>query len=224
MGITDIEAQDAELVNDAVRGLREEGEFERARSLLEEVVSRTPNNYINQFEQDGTLYIKFWDGQEVQEYEAWREAEGQTDHVVALINAYPRAYFYIAYLYFEEKDFEKAIHYLDKGLLLQPGYPNLLNEKAQAMIQLGRHQEALGLFDQVLSQSGFVSPHQKAISLRGKGYLLVEEGDLDAAERVFLESLKLEPDSMLAKNELQFIADKRNPRRHKPHLPRIFLI
>lgn len=116
----------------------------------------------------------------------------------------------MGYIYFANADYETAITFLDKGLILEPGQPNLLSEKAQCMIKLGRNQEALALFDQVLSQSGFVSPHKKAVALRGNGYVFIEEGDLDAAEKTFLESLEFEPDSMLAKNELEFIASQRN--------------
>ena len=209
MGTTDTEARDGELVNQALQ-LRQEGESARARGLLEEVISRTPDNYINEFEEDDTLYIKFWDQQDFLSYVAWYQAEGKKQKLIWLLNAYPRAYFYLGYIYFENGDYETAITFLDKGLILEPSQPSLLNEKAQCLVKLGRNQQALALYDQVLSQSGFVSPHKKAAALRGKGYLLIEEGDLDAAERVFLESLELDPESMLAKNELQFITSQRN--------------
>jgi tetratricopeptide (TPR) repeat protein len=206
---TDAEVRDAELVDEAVQ-LMQEGESARALGLLEEVISRTPDNYVNQFEEDDTLYIKFWDQQDFLSYVDWYEAEGKKQELIWLFNAYPRAYFYMGYIYFENADYETAITFLDKGLILEPDQPSLLNEKAQCMIKLGRNQEALALFDQVLSQSGFVNPHKKAVALRGKGYVFIEENDLDAAERAFLESLELEPDSMLAKNELEFIASQRD--------------
>jgi Flp pilus assembly protein TadD len=41
---------------------------------------------------------------------------------------------------------------------------------------------------------------------RGRGFVLTELGRLDEAEAAYRESLKIEPDSERAKNELQYIA------------------
>ena len=49
----------------------------------------------------------------------------------------------------------------------------------------GRHQEAMALYSQVLSLSDFVSLGKKAAALRGRGYVLIEERDLETAERTF---------------------------------------
>ncbi|QDK33871.1 hypothetical protein DM450_14010 [Sphingomonas sp. IC081] len=51
--------------------------------------------------------------------------------------------------------------------------------------------------------------HNRAAAQRGIGYMLVEKGDLNGAEKAYKQSLKDEPDSTVARNELDFIAQQR---------------
>jgi hypothetical protein len=51
-----------------------------------------------------------------------------------------------------------------------------------------------------------VSPHDVAMALRGRGFVLSEMGELDRAKKAFEESLTFEPDNEIARNELEYIA------------------
>lgn len=200
----DTEPQDSRLVDRAVE-LIQSAETEEAQSILMGVISRTPEDYSSKIESDGKLYIKFWDRNHFLNYAAWHETNGRREEVIWLPNAYPRAYFYLAYIYFENGQYETATKILDEGLLLEPHNPKLINEKAQAMVGLGRYQNALPLYEDVLALRGFINPPDKALSLRGKGLVLIEEGQLEPAEECFRESLHYEADNKLAKDELRYI-------------------
>jgi tetratricopeptide (TPR) repeat protein len=204
----DREADDARLVDQAVRFIQER-EPEQARQLLLSVVSRAPAQYEQQFESGGKLHIKFWDMQEFLSWVAWMKDNGPERDVVWVLSAYPRAYYYLGYLALEAGDFTGAIDFLDRGLSLEPGNAKLTCEKARALIRLKRHRDALALYTDVLTRTGFLSEPDRARALRGQGYVLIELGDLDAAEQSFRRSQDYEPDSPVANQELQSITQLR---------------
>jgi Flp pilus assembly protein TadD len=49
----------------------------------------------------------------------------------------------------------------------------------------------------------------KGRALRGMGFVLIEQGKLDEAERLFHQALELDPNDASAKNELQYIEEQR---------------
>lgn len=197
------EANDARLVDEAVRKIQE-GQLDAARALLLEVVGRTPHPYRNEFEQSGQLYIKFWDLTEFLHYTAWMQAGGRERKLVWILNAYPRACYYLGYLAIEARDYRGAVAYLDQGLALENN-PKLKCEMAQALIHLGEQNKALALYDEVLRTPGYLSDNSRALSLRGRGYVLIDLGDLDGAEAAFRQSLELDPESGVARAELSYI-------------------
>lgn len=52
----------------------------------------------------------------------------------------------------------------------------------------------------------------RAMGQRGLGYILIEKGDLDGAEKAYKKSLKDDPTSTGARSELEFIAQQRKHR------------
>jgi tetratricopeptide (TPR) repeat protein len=201
---SDIENKDSDLVDQAAQHIKN-GEVDKAMSVLVDVVERVPEKYVNNFEREDELYIKFWDTSDFLSYVAWHQNNDRKEKVFWLKNAYPRAFYYLGYLQIEKGEYEKAISLLDIGLYLEPENPKLMIEKAQALIKLRRYEEALGLFDDVVSQNGYVNPSDKARALRSKGFIFIEKGDVNSAERFFLDSLQYEPDNDVAKHELRII-------------------
>ncbi|HEV3144173.1 MAG TPA: hypothetical protein VGZ47_09840 [Gemmataceae bacterium] len=203
------EAEDAQLVNKAVDRIGKK-DFQGAQALLLEVVSRTPSNYVNQFETDGKVYIKFWDMPEFLGYIAIMQEKGPVKDVIWLPNAYPRAFFYLAYLQIELGNLKQALDYLDHGLILHPDHPKLMNEKAQALTGLRRFREALTIDERAFVDNTYTNLHDKALSLRGRGFVLIELGDLEAAEESFRRSLEYEPESPVVPQELAYIQQLRH--------------
>jgi tetratricopeptide (TPR) repeat protein len=198
------EESDAKLV-DRAHQLIKDSNHDKAYSILSDIVKRTPQKYVNQFKKDGKLFIKFWDLNEFTSYTAQIQEKSELQRVVWLPNAYPRAYFYLGYLHIEKEEYEKAINYLDKGLVLEPANATLLNEKTQGLVKLNKYDEALAICDTVLETIEFVPQNRKATCLRSKGYILIEECKLSEAEKCYLDCLKIEPDNKMAISQLQII-------------------
>src|SRR3954451_9824374 len=118
----DTEQTDAEAVDRAM-GLIQSGDLPGAEGLLRAVVARTPAQYENQFERDGKLYIKFWAAEDFIHYVTRMKAEGSERDVTWVLNAYPRAHYYMGFLRVKQGKPAEAIVYLDAGLRLEPRQP-----------------------------------------------------------------------------------------------------
>jgi len=201
----DFESSDAEKVDSACDAINNR-DLDKAEQLLLEVVHNTPKIYLNEFsDSEDSITIKFWDRAAFYHYISWQEKQGIKKSVNWILNAYPRAFFYLGFICNERKLFEKAIKYLDRGALLEPTNPHFKTEKAQALINSGRKKDALAIYDQITVIGPYVSAHDIAIAQRGCGFTLIEMGNLDQAEEAFNKSLKLEPENELARNELLYI-------------------
>ncbi|MBH0115123.1 tetratricopeptide repeat protein [Novosphingobium sp. YJ-S2-02] len=89
--------------------------------------------------------------------------------------------------------------------LVELGYAyriNGQNGKAEDAYRMALEHADLGEDDKTKSTN-------HASALRGIGYMLVEKRDLAAAENAYKKSLKYDPDSAIAKGELEFIAQQR---------------
>ncbi|MFC0206396.1 tetratricopeptide repeat protein [Novosphingobium soli] len=60
-----------------------------------------------------------------------------------------------------------------------------------------------------LAEDEAAKKRMRAAANRGIGYMLIEARDLEGAEKAYRESLKDDPESEIARNELQFIAEQR---------------
>jgi Flp pilus assembly protein TadD len=105
--------------------------------------------------------------------------------------------------------FDQAVDYLTKGECLEPTNPNFPLEMAFALAHSERYQEALALYDQIVEIGPFVSAHDIAVGRRGRGFVLVEMGDLENAEASYKQSFEFEPGNKVAQNELLYIEQLR---------------
>jgi tetratricopeptide (TPR) repeat protein len=131
--------------------------------------------------------------------------------VIEAVNIYPLASLLLASYANEQRRLDDAVHWLDRGLAVQPDNAELMSEKGFTLNQLKRPQEALAVYERGLA----VTPEgnlTRPILLRGKGFSLMELGRLDDAERAYQDSLKLEPQNELALNELKIISEQRKLR------------
>jgi tetratricopeptide (TPR) repeat protein len=199
----DTEAQDAETVDRAVEVLQQL-DLEEAERLLRPVIANTPKHYVNEFEQGGKRYVKFWDLAEFTAYST-RQIPSEPSQIIWLGNAYPRAHFYMAFVCVERHPWDEAIRWLDAGMKLEPGQPHFRIEKARVLSAVGKHDNALRMYESVLEDARALAPSTRAVALRGRGFQLIELGRLDEAELCFLTSLEDDPESPVARNELTYI-------------------
>jgi tetratricopeptide (TPR) repeat protein len=204
----DTEKQDAERVDQAIQMLKS-GNVLTAKEILLQVIKNAPSpeDYVYQYEDDNSLSIKFWGPNEFMHYRTWqKQKESLGKNVTWILSAYPRAFYYLGFITLEQGDPLRAIEYLDKGAMLEPTNPKFTLEKGQAYVKMGDFQTGLNLYGQVTEMSAHVSGDDLAVALRGKGLVLIERGELELAESAFRESLRYDPESPVAANELTYIA------------------
>jgi len=132
--------------------------------------------------------------------------------VVAVDNPYPSMSFYLASYYDEVGQPSDALRVLDAELALSASDIGLtdhwvlqMTERGASLMALHRWTEVLENEDTALKTEN-LEEHLKAQLLRGRGYALTELNRLEEAQAAYQESLKLDPESKLAKHELAYIA------------------
>ena len=112
----------------------------------------------------------------------------------------------------ERHNFIEALIILNQAQKLAPFSASLLIETGYNLAQLDRSDEALVNYTKAHDLS-IKYPSQKlfqAPALRGMGATLVGLNRLNEAEQAINESLRLDPSSNLARNELEYINKARN--------------
>jgi tetratricopeptide (TPR) repeat protein len=204
-GLSRVEARDAQVLGEALTAF-DNGNIPLAERLLLSVIADTPNNYANATENDdGSLSIRFWDEFAFVHYVTWQRERGINRAVHWIPNVYPRAYYYLGFLRVQAEKYEEALKALDRGQRLEPTNPRFLLEKSQALLRAGRQGEAFDICLSITECGPFVSAVDVATACRSRGFIQIERGRLDLAEREFRTSLKLQPGNEVALNELEYI-------------------
>ncbi len=204
------EVNDVDNVEKATVALRN-GNLDLAETILLSVITNTPEGYSNiTYNSDNSLTIRFWDQQSFVHYIGWMKKEGKKHSSIKWPgNAYPLAYYLLASISVDKKDYDGAIVYINNGLSLEPTNPKFLLEKAVALLYIGEKQKALSLYESIDKIDPFVSAIDMAVATRGRGSVLIEMGQLDKAEEQYKKSLELEPNNEIALHELECIKSLR---------------
>jgi len=88
----------------------------------------------------------------------------------------------MGYICVERQQPHDALRWLDAGIKLEPTQPRLQLEKAKVLSGLGQFAEALRMYEHVLDDPTQLAPSLRALALRGRGFQLIELGNLDEAE------------------------------------------
>lgn len=132
------------------------------------------------------------------------------EEAVALGTDYCQAIFLRAYLLTEAGRHDLAIETLSRLRELAPFNAQYFAELAFNMRSAGELDESLSLYEQARDAASW-SPNDgdekpwRAVALRGIGWIQIEKGQWDDAEKTFRESLENEPDNEMALSELDFI-------------------
>jgi tetratricopeptide (TPR) repeat protein len=101
----------------------------------------------------------------------------------------------------------------DKALALAPMNSHYLGEIAEWHKNNKDFPAALDMFAKARDAADLSPPEAKVFdgtrALRGMAFVLIEQGKLDEAEARLNDALKMDPNDAKAKNELQYIADRR---------------
>ncbi len=212
------EEADVKKVGTALSALHE-GERQRAFAILAEIVTNAPDTYVWSYQEENGLYVKLWDLHEFMALVAGHrnhrfEAEGD---IMWVPSAYPRAFYHMAFMAVEARNHDLAMHCLNEALAMEPDQPLLYCEMALVHSRTGDHERALELYDQSLTmRRGFAPPGVRARAMRGRGVELIELHRLHEAEQSLRDSLRLDPESEIAQNELTYIERLRQGGRAAP--------
>lgn len=113
----------------------------------------------------------------------------------------------LAFVAFEQKDPNAALTLLQTLERIAPTSASAANETGFVLNQLRQPEAAMASYRRAHALSIQYASQQRnlPVALRGIGYTLVELGQLDEAEKVFVESLAIDPDSKVALRELEYI-------------------
>lgn len=199
----DIEKADAEKLKKALQHF-DNSELSEAEQILLDVAARAPLKYDYEYVEGETRYIKFWDMVEFMSFVG--NPENCNKEIISWVESvYPRACYYLGFIYVHAGNFTSAVHWLEKGKSMEP-HPKILSELGAAYNGLGDYEQALVCYQEVVNSTTYVSKNVMALALRGIGCQLIELNRLDDAKKCFYLSLELDPDNAVAKNELCYIA------------------
>ncbi len=145
------------------------------------------------------------------EYDRYLAAQADGEPTEWIDIACPSAYHMTAYVLVGQKKYADAMPWLDRASAVAPYFGDARNERAFVLAQTGRLPEALAAYREVitLADANPAAAYIKPLALRGEGYVLIEMGDLAGAQLAYEASLAIDPDSTIAKSELDFIRQSR---------------
>ncbi|KHK91799.1 tetratricopeptide repeat protein [Novosphingobium malaysiense] len=143
-----------------------------------------------------------------------RTAPGATDDSVVLVDgAVCDAHFGKGFALIDLGRGDLAESELRKATEMAPGNAHFANEYAELFKSRREWQESYDLFAHawaiVDKDKDGPDASLAARALRGMGYNKIQLGDLDSAQRLFVQSQEFEPDSEAARIELGYIARKK---------------
>lgn len=111
----------------------------------------------------------------------------------------------------EKRDFPAVIELLGEIQKLAPVSAESLIEQGYALNAMGKHEQAVGVYRKAYAVSARYPSQQpfQATALRGLGFSLIELRRLDEAEEAYRDSLKFDPASPVAANELKYLTGLR---------------
>lgn len=201
------------------QSLYDEGRAVDAVEELEQGVSEMPPDWSPVSESAELMQVAFWDSEEFLSYTNHVRTHGPHKKVIWVSPSYSKAYYLLAYICYEQDNFDDALELIDEGLALEPDHPLMLCERALTLNRLGRHEEALGWYLKAERARAWTPTSVKAKALRGQGVVLIDLGRLDEAESALKRSQLLEPDNEGARNELEYIVRLRREQTLKSQPP-----
>ncbi|MEO8000460.1 MAG: hypothetical protein ABI644_01185 [Arenimonas sp.] len=187
-------------INSAIQN----GDRETAFSKLKPILSQCESRKTEAGEK--IIYVD-----KIEEFLEFVGTSGKNGKYKWVIDYCPRAYNAAAFLYVAGNDKENAFKYLNLASDSAPFWAEPQNERGYFLGKLKDFQAALAAYQKAieLEDKHESSAYVKPMSLRGMGFILTEMGELDAAQKAYENSLVLEPNNELAKNELEYIRQQK---------------
>lgn len=201
---------DADKVDGAFK-LLQDGKLKDAMAPLDEVIE----HFESRYRRDDIAVYSARDESDALVYAMLNNVSGKAKETIVFGPAWAMAYWMRGYIYGEMSQLDQEIEELYKALALAPMDPQYNNELGYAYGQKRDFVKAMDLYDTAEANATFASSPQlvdryKCVSLRGKGYALVELHKLDEAESAYKACLAIIHDEPKSLAELEYIKGIRN--------------
>jgi len=194
---------------DDAEALMVDRRFAEAGALLSAGVDRMPDGWQPISKDGDRVVLAAWDLGEFLRF-AKDSDPLSGPGVVWVTPSYSKARYLLAVIAVETGDVEGAFHHIVCAIALQPYHPLVMHEAAIILRGIGVVAEALAVLEKADHVPAWLmTPDRRALLERSRGVTLVELGRLDEAEAALRASLDLEPDSAVARRELEYIAELR---------------
>jgi tetratricopeptide (TPR) repeat protein len=196
--------QDEFNFNEHADELLADGCYSEAEDALRAELEAMPADWTPWRDGSDFLTVAFWDVEEFLAYSA-HMSKRLTKSINWVNESYTLGWYQLAVAECEQGRFEQALSSIDRGLHLERDHPELWNERGYLLGQLKRHAESLECYIRAASAREWAPSSHVARALRGQGVQLIDLGRPDEAEAVLRRSLELEPDSEVARHELEYL-------------------
>jgi tetratricopeptide (TPR) repeat protein len=178
--------------------------WSEARTLLQDALASMPPDWKPIQEDEADVTCTFWD---MDEFFAYTESHpAATKSIFWVPPSYSKWWWQLSEVYIEEGLFQNAALCIESGIAIEPSHPLLWISKGFALNRLGRYEDALEAYRTAEVIRSWAPPTVVARALRGQGSSLIDLNRLGEARAAFERSLELDPDSEVARKELEYIA------------------
>jgi tetratricopeptide (TPR) repeat protein len=138
------------------------------------------------------------------------EAAYSKVNAITLSSTYGYAYFTKSYALTELNQYEAAQNALQRALELSPQNAQFLSERGNQLARARAWNESLEIYRKAEEAAKSTSPENTRTidlgrALRGQGFVLVELNQIDQAEKVYLECIRIDPNDRKAAAELNYV-------------------
>ncbi len=193
------------------------GDLDTATEHLVAAIKGMPAGWSPVNENAKSVSIHFWDREEFFAYVNFHPNPSKP--LAWVTGSYSKAFYMLGAIASKRNRLAQALEYIEQGLKLEGDHPELWCQRGVVLAKLKRHSEAVDAYTRATRVREWAPSDQIARALRGLGVQLIDLGRLDEAEQALDQSLELEPDSEVAKNELEYIAQQRSKHEAQPPVP-----
>jgi Flp pilus assembly protein TadD len=142
------------------------------------------------------------------------ESANKGEDAISVSPEWADAWFLKSYALTELHRSAEARAALERAIALAPHHAQYLSELGYLLQVAQDWQRSLEIYKQAEDAVGFISVpaikrREQTRAMRGQGHALIELGDRDAAEQMFLRVLEIDPDDTKAKQVLEYIRDRK---------------
>jgi len=161
-----------------------------ARRLTEEAISMCPENPVGYAQLSGVYLMDWLLGNTKSPRETYEKSEELAKKALAMDDSIPMAHIQLVYLYFNKREYDKAIAEGERAVALDPSGSGAYTAYANALLFACRPEEAIPLFQKAIR----LNPNASASAFVYLGHALRNTGRFEEALSAYKKALQRAPD------------------------------